>query len=298
MLLGCIADDFTGATDLASMLVRSGMRRCRPSACPSRPRRRASRRRRRCAQVAHDPRTPRPSRSRSPRWLAAGTGARQMFFKYCSTFDSTDAGNIGPVADALLDALGASFTIACPAFPDNSGRSTWVICSSAMRCCPIRRCATTRSRRCATPTSCACSPDRRAGVSGSCRARSRSAARGDPRRLRAASGEGVAHAVVDAIDDDDLMAIGAACARPRAGHRRVRRRARACRRTSARRGCCPNVPMRRPCRRCRGRPPCWRGPAPRQTRARWRCGAHPHRRRAGSVGGLAAGDGAGARWRA
>jgi uncharacterized protein YgbK (DUF1537 family) len=46
-------------------------------------------------------------------------GARQLFFKYCSTFDSTDAGNIGPVADALLDRLGADMAIACPAFPTN-----------------------------------------------------------------------------------------------------------------------------------------------------------------------------------
>jgi uncharacterized protein YgbK (DUF1537 family) len=45
--------------------------------------------------------------------------ARQLFFKYCSTFDSTDTGNIGPVADALLDLLGEEFTIACPAFPTN-----------------------------------------------------------------------------------------------------------------------------------------------------------------------------------
>src|SRR3546814_20366123 len=46
-------------------------------------------------------------------------GCRQIYFKYCSTFDSTDQGNIGPVTDALMDALDASFTIACPAFPDN-----------------------------------------------------------------------------------------------------------------------------------------------------------------------------------
>jgi uncharacterized protein YgbK (DUF1537 family) len=51
-------------------------------------------------------------------WLRA-QGCRQFFFKYCSTFDSTDKGNIGPVSDALLDALKADFTIACPAFPEN-----------------------------------------------------------------------------------------------------------------------------------------------------------------------------------
>jgi uncharacterized protein YgbK (DUF1537 family) len=51
-------------------------------------------------------------------WLQAA-GCRQFYFKYCSTFDSTPAGNIGPVAEALMDALGADFTIACPAFPAN-----------------------------------------------------------------------------------------------------------------------------------------------------------------------------------
>ena len=55
------------------------------------------------------------------RWLQA-QGVEQIYFKYCSTFDSTDQGNIGPVIDALLDALhdapGSGFTIACPAFPE------------------------------------------------------------------------------------------------------------------------------------------------------------------------------------
>ena len=51
-------------------------------------------------------------------WLRA-QGAEQIYFKYCSTFDSTPAGNIGPVADALMTALGSDFTIATPAFPDN-----------------------------------------------------------------------------------------------------------------------------------------------------------------------------------
>ena len=53
------------------------------------------------------------------RWLQAA-GARQYFFKYCSTFDSTDQGNIGPVADALIGALGCGFALACPAFPANA----------------------------------------------------------------------------------------------------------------------------------------------------------------------------------
>jgi uncharacterized protein YgbK (DUF1537 family) len=56
-------------------------------------------------------------------WLRR-TGCRQYFFKYCSTFDSTDDGNIGPVADALIAALGTGFALACPAFPTN-GRTVY-----------------------------------------------------------------------------------------------------------------------------------------------------------------------------
>jgi uncharacterized protein YgbK (DUF1537 family) len=55
--------------------------------------------------------------------LAAG--AKQIFWKYCSTFDSTDQGNIGPVADALLKRLGSGFALACPAFPTN-GRTIYL----------------------------------------------------------------------------------------------------------------------------------------------------------------------------
>jgi uncharacterized protein YgbK (DUF1537 family) len=51
-------------------------------------------------------------------WLER-QGARQAYFKYCSTFDSTSQGNIGPVTEALMDALATDFTIACPAFPEN-----------------------------------------------------------------------------------------------------------------------------------------------------------------------------------
>jgi 3-dehydrotetronate 4-kinase len=56
-------------------------------------------------------------------WLKS-LGCRQFYFKYCSTFDSTNDGNIGPVADALMDALGTSFAIVCPAFPEN-GRTVY-----------------------------------------------------------------------------------------------------------------------------------------------------------------------------
>lgn len=121
MLLGAIADDFTGATDLCSMLVRGGMRTVQligvPSADLAVPDADA-------IVVALKSRTA-PVREATEESLAAlkwlqAAGARQYFFKYCSTFDSTDRGNIGPVADALVNALDCGFALACPAFPTNA----------------------------------------------------------------------------------------------------------------------------------------------------------------------------------
>ena len=121
MLLGAIADDFTGATDLASMLVRGGMRTVQligvPHAGEAAPDADA-------VVVALKSRTA-PVRQAVDESLAAlawlrDAGCQQFFFKYCSTFDSTDAGNIGPVADALIAALGSGFALACPAFPANA----------------------------------------------------------------------------------------------------------------------------------------------------------------------------------
>ena len=121
-LLGCIADDFTGATDLANNLVRAGMRTVQTIGVPES-----------ADAVVADaivvalksrtvPATDAVSQSlKAYQWLKA-QGVSQIYFKYCSTFDSTPAGNIGPVTDALLDAIhgeGKGFTIVCPAFPEN-----------------------------------------------------------------------------------------------------------------------------------------------------------------------------------
>lgn len=131
-LLGCIADDFTGATDLASTLVRQGMRTVQligvPRGVP-----------RGVPEAGDVPdadalvaalkiRTAPPADAvrtalAALAWLRAA-GCHQFFWKYCSTFDSTDAGNIGPVADALVEALGCGFALACPAFPEN-GRTVY-----------------------------------------------------------------------------------------------------------------------------------------------------------------------------
>jgi uncharacterized protein YgbK (DUF1537 family) len=123
LLLGCIADDFTGATDLASMLVKNGMATVQVIGVPTGPLPEAD-----AVVVALKSRTA-PVRSAVAESVAAAeallaAGVRQLFFKYCSTFDSTEEGNIGPVADALLKRLGAGFALACPAFPAN-GRSVF-----------------------------------------------------------------------------------------------------------------------------------------------------------------------------
>ncbi|MHB9835407.1 3-oxo-tetronate kinase [Paraburkholderia terrae] len=131
-LLGCIADDFTGATDLANMLVRGGMRTVQTIGVPAANSNIESIEAD-ALVVALKSRTIDAADAVAQslaalEWLRA-QGCRQFFFKYCSTFDSTDKGNIGPVADALLDALspidgGTPFTIACPAFPEN-GRTIY-----------------------------------------------------------------------------------------------------------------------------------------------------------------------------
>ena len=119
LLLGCIGDDFTGSTDLANTLVRNGMRTVQLLGVPDDN-----------AQLPDADAIVVALKSRTApvqdaiaeslaarRWLQR-RGAKQLFFKYCSTFDSTDQGNIGPVADALLEGVG-NFSVACPAFPEN-----------------------------------------------------------------------------------------------------------------------------------------------------------------------------------
>jgi 3-dehydrotetronate 4-kinase len=124
MLLGCIADDLTGATDLAVTLAREGLSVTQVNGLPGT-----------LELPAHDAivvalksRTAAPADAvawslEALRWLQS-RGAERIYFKYCSTFDSTPRGNIGPVADALLDALGERFTVATPAYPRN-GRTVY-----------------------------------------------------------------------------------------------------------------------------------------------------------------------------
>jgi uncharacterized protein YgbK (DUF1537 family) len=119
--LGCIADDFTGATDLANMLVRGGMRTVQSIGIPTAEM--AAGLDADAIVIALKSRTT-PAAEAVEESLAAlawlrDRGCEQIFFKYCSTFDSTAAGNIGQVSQALLEKLGSDFTLACPAFPEN-----------------------------------------------------------------------------------------------------------------------------------------------------------------------------------
>lgn len=125
LLLGAVADDFTGATDLANMLARAGMRTVlalgRPQPGDPVPEAEA-------VVVALKSRTAPVAAAVADsvaawQWLAEA-GAEQCYFKYCSTFDSTPDGNIGPVALALLKETGSDFTVYCPAFPE-AGRTIY-----------------------------------------------------------------------------------------------------------------------------------------------------------------------------
>jgi len=124
MFLGCIGDDFTGSSDLANTLAKEGMRTVQYTGVPDGPAEDGVE----AGVVALKSRTIAPEAAVAQSlaaldWLKA-QGCTQFFFKYCSTFDSTPQGNIGPVAEALAEALDAHRVIVCPAFP-GTGRSIY-----------------------------------------------------------------------------------------------------------------------------------------------------------------------------
>lgn len=214
LLLGAIADDFTGATDLANTLVRQGMRTVQLLGVPADglavPEADA-------VVVALKSRTIAAAEAvrqslAALAWLR-DAGARQIFFKYCSTFDSTPAGNIGPVADALLEALGEEFTIFCPAFPEN-GRTIChghlfvgdaLLSESGMKDHPLTPMTDANLVRVlGRQTAHAVGLVRYDEVAGGAAAIAAAFA-----RLKAS---GARHAIVDALSDGDLIAIGEASA--------------------------------------------------------------------------------------
>ena len=212
LLLGCIADDFTGATDLANTLMRRGMRTIQTIGVP------ADKEALSAADavvIALKTRTAPKHEAVSQslaacRWLKS-RGARQFYFKYCSTFDSTPEGNIGPVADALLDELGLDFTTVCPAFPE-TGRTIYqghlfvgaaLLSDSPMRHHPLTPMTDANlprvlSRQTHAQVGLIPWPTVRGGA-----AVIRSSF--DDLRRR-----GITYAVIDALEDDDLLALGEA----------------------------------------------------------------------------------------
>ncbi len=214
VLLGAIADDFTGATDLCNTLVRRGMRSVQLIDVPSPE---AEIPDAEAVVVALKSRTIAAAEAVDQSLKALGwlreAGAQQILFKYCSTFDSTDAGNIGPVAEALTHALGADFTLFCPAFPE-AGRTIYkgylfvgdlLLSESGMRDHPLTpmhdpslvRVLQRQSRG-------------KVGLVPWAIVAQGTAAIGSA--FAALRRDGFAHAIVDAVADRDLEAIGEAAA--------------------------------------------------------------------------------------
>lgn len=211
LLLGCIADDFTGATDLANNLVRAGMRVVQTIGVPGGPLDAPVD----AVVVALKSRTIPAAEAVTQsiaalRWLQA-QGAQQFYFKVCSTFDSTPQGNIGPVTDALMDALGCGFVAVTPAFPDNQ-RAVFkghlfvgdvLLSDSGMRNHPLTPMADANLVRVLQAQT-----RRKVGlIDHGVVSRGASAIAERVARLKA---EGVAMAIVDAIRNDDLMELGEA----------------------------------------------------------------------------------------
>ncbi len=212
MRLGCIADDLTGATDVALMLQNAGMRTIQTIGVPAG----LAPEDADAVVVALKSRTTAAAEAVAQslaalQWLRQH-GAEQILFKYCSTFDSTDAGNIGPVADALLDAMGAPFTVACPAFPTNK-RTVYLghlfvgeqlLSDSPMKDHPLTpmrdaNLARVLGRQTKHKVGLVALPTVRQGAA---------ALREAFAKLK---DSGHAYAIVDAVADEDLLALGAAC---------------------------------------------------------------------------------------
>lgn len=211
-ILGCIADDFTGATDLAGLLARSGVRVSLRIGVPDSPPSDTAA----FEVIALKSRTAPVDEALAEtraalKWLQAA-GAQRFFWKYCSTFDSTAEGNIGPVAEALMADLGTDQTIYCPAFPEN-GRAIFMgnlfvgqqpLAESPMKDHPLTPMRDSNLMRLLQPqvTRPVGLADRLTVAQGS------DALRNELDQLKA---KGVAHVVVDAVANSDLGIIAEAC---------------------------------------------------------------------------------------
>lgn len=212
--LGAIADDFTGASDLANMLVQNGMRTILMLGVPDRA---VDGEEADAIVIALKSRTVDVDVAVSDslaalNWLRSA-GAEQFFFKYCSTFDSTPRGNIGPVADALTDAVGSPIAIVCPAYPE-TGRTVYrghlfvgdqLLSDSPMKDHPLTPMTDSSlvrlmAEQSAKQVGLVAKPVVSQGVD---------ALAAELNRL---AGAGFGYAVVDAINAEDLRTIGAAAA--------------------------------------------------------------------------------------
>jgi len=215
--LGCIADDFTGGTDLANNLVRAGMRTVQVIGVPEGEAPDCD-----AAVVALKSRTAPVAEAvaqslAAARWLRA-QGATQIYFKVCSTFDSTPRGNIGPVTEALMDELGADFVVITPAFPEN-GRTIFkghlfvgelLLSDSPMKHHPLTPMTDANLVR-VMQAQLDPAKGRRVGL-----VDHRVVAHGAEaigQRIAALRAEGVAMAVVDGVGDDDLRMLARAAAK-------------------------------------------------------------------------------------
>lgn len=209
--LGCVADDFTGATDLANNLVRSGMRVVQTIGVPDAPVPDVD-----AVVVALKTRTAPVQEAvaqsvSAARWLRE-QGASQVYFKVCSTFDSTPQGNIGPVAQALLAEADADFALVTPAFPEN-GRTVFkghlfvgelLLSDSPMRhhpLTPMTDANLVRVLQAQLRGAQAGLIDHRVVAQG---------AAAVVQRIGALRRQGVAFGVADAVSDDDLRVLAAA----------------------------------------------------------------------------------------
>jgi uncharacterized protein YgbK (DUF1537 family) len=210
--LGCIADDFTGATDLASMLARSGVNVSLRIGVPlSTPENTAE-----IEVIALKTRSISASKAieeslSALKWLKEA-GAKKYFFKYCSTFDSTSEGNIGPVSEALMNELKVDQTIYCPAFPEN-GRSIYMgnlfvgqklLSESSMKDHPLTPMNDSNLMRLLTAQ-----VSRRVGLAD--RIVVNSGVNSLKEKLISLKENDVPHVIVDAVADTDLDTIASAC---------------------------------------------------------------------------------------
>jgi uncharacterized protein YgbK (DUF1537 family) len=214
LLLGSVADDFTGASDLADTLVGSGLRTILLIGLPD-GRLPAEATNAEAVVFALKTRSIQASeavrQSLAAAQLLRSAGCRHLYFKYCSTFDSTKAGNIGPVADALLEEVDGDFTIFCPAFPKN-GRKVFnghlfvgsvLLSESGMQNHPLTPMTDSNLVRVLQGQT-----RHKVGLIGfDAVNRGAAAIRTEMLNLRS---KGVRYAIVDAVDEDDLAAIGAA----------------------------------------------------------------------------------------